>query len=591
MNHDVVNGIVILIGLGAGAQWVAWRFRLPSILLLLGVGFLAGPVFGFFKPDEILGDLTFPFVSLAAAVVLFEGGLTASLDEIRTVAAPVRRLIVIGVPVTWGLLTVAAFYLLDVSLGLALLLGAILVVTGPTVIGPLLRHARPQARIGSILKLEGIINDPIGAILAVLVFTGIRIDKTERALGVISVGVLKAAVLSVAVGLFAAYVFVKLRQRDLLPEFLHNAVILPAALVTFVVANSIQAESGLLAVTVMGMALASQKRVSIEKSVEFTEHARVLLISALFILLAARMKLTDFTELSTGALIFVALVILVVRPVSVWLATIRSGLAWRERAFFAAVAPRGVVAAAVSSVFALELVDEGYEEASVLMPVTFLVIATTVLVYGFSTTALVRAFGLGQGDSQGVLILGADRFARMFGSALKQRGFRTILVDSDRTKVERARLSGLEVVRGAILHRPLIQRLDLDGIGKFVALTPNDELNTLAAAHFSKLFGASDVYQLEPDADPGEPDQDFPLELLAHSFAAGATHERLAALAKGGAAISSTPLDSSLSLDEFHERFGMDAVPLFTIDEDGAATFVQKERPIGGPCELVSLMP
>ncbi|MGB5809632.1 MAG: sodium:proton antiporter [Polyangiales bacterium] len=591
MNHDVVNGIVILIGLGATAQWVAWRFKLPSILILLGVGFLAGPVFGLFLPDEILGDLTFPFVSLAAAIVLFEGGLTASIDEMRKVATPVRRLIMIGVPVTWTLLTIAAHYLLDVSVEVALLVGAILVVTGPTVVGPLVRHAKPQAHVGSILKLEGIINDPIGAILAVLVFQGIRIEQTERALSVISGGVLKAAVLSVAVGLLAAYLFVKLRQRDMLPEFLHNAVILPAALVTFAVANMIQAESGLLAVTVMGVALASQKRVSIEQSIEFTEHARVLLISALFILLTARMKLSDFTELSVGAALFVAAAIVIVRPVSVWVATIRSGLPWRERALFAAVAPRGVVAAAVSSVFGLELVDAGYEEASVLMPVTFLVIATTVLVYGFSTTPLVRALGLGQGEAKGVLILGADRFSRMLGQSLDQRGFRTILIDSDRSKIEKARLRGLEVVRGAVLHRPLLERLDLDGVGRFVALTPNDELNTLAASHFAKTFGDSEVYQLAPETDPGEPNQDFPLELLAESFALGNTYDTLAALTKSGAAITSTPLESALSTEEFHETYGLDAVPLFTISPEGSLDFVKSGRPIPGPGELVSLTP
>lgn len=591
MNHDVVNGIVILIGLGAAAQWVAWRFKIPSILVLLGVGFVAGPVTQMFRPDDVLGELTFPFVSLAAAVVLFEGGLSASLEEIRSVATPVRRLIVVGVPLTWAMVTGAAHYLLDVRFEVALLLGAVLVVTGPTVVGPLVRHARPRARIGSILKLEGIINDPIGAILAVLVFQGIRIEQTERALSVISGGVLKAAILSVAVGLLAAYIFVNLRQRDMLPEFLHNAVILPAALVTFAVANVIQAESGLLAVTVMGVALASQKRVSIEQSVEFTEHARVLLISALFILLTARMKLTDFTELSVGALIFVGVVILVVRPVSVWLSTIRSGLSWRERLLLAAVAPRGVVAAAVSSVFGLELVQAGYEEASVLMPATFLVIAMTVLVYGFSTAPLVRLLGLGQGETQGVLILGADQFARLLAEALQRRDFRVVLVDSDRNKVEKAHALGLEALRGAILHRPLLQRIDLDGVGRFLALTPNDELNSLAASHFTKLFGSSEVYQLPPDTNAGEPDQDFPIELLAQGFAVGQTHEKLAALVKSGAAITSSELEGSLSLEEFHQRFGLDAVPLFTVDEDGGLQFVRGEQPIPGPGELVSLTP
>ncbi len=589
MNHDIINGIVILVTLGAVAQWIAWRWRIPSILVLLTLGFVAGPVTGFFNPDEVLGELTFPFVSLAAAVVLFEGGLSASLDEIRGVAKPVRRLIVIGIPVTWAVLSAAAFFLLKLEIEIALLLGAILVVTGPTVIGPLLRHARPKARVASILKLEGILNDPFGAILAVLVFQGIKAEEVDRAFSVISFGILKAAVLSVAVGLLAAFLFVKLRERDLLPEFLHNAVILPAALVAYAVANVIQAESGLLAVTVMGVALASQKRVSIEQSVEFTEHTRVLLISALFILLTARMELSDITGLSLGALLFVAVAIVIARPLSVWLSTIRSGLPRNDRIFVGMIAPRGVVAAAVSSVFALELAESGYAEATTIMPVTFLVIAVTVLVYGLGATPLVRRLGLGQDSVQGMLILGADPFARLLGQAMTQRGLRVILIDSDRRKIESARTMGLEAERGSILHRPLLRRLDLDGVGRFLALTPNDELNTLAATHFAKLFGEANVYQLEPSSEPGHPPEDYPIELLAQPFAAGASHDTLTALTKSGAAIAIVTIEGSLSLDEFHERFGADAVPLVELDEEKNVSFVRKDQPIRGPGELLCL--
>jgi len=371
MHREVINGIVTLVALGAAGQWLAWRLKVPSILVLLAVGFAAGPITGLFKPQEVLGSLTFPFVSLAAAVVLFEGGLTASWDEIRDVATPVRRLIVMGIPITWAVLSAAGYYLLDLRVELALLLGAILVVTGPTVIGPLLRHARPHGKVGSVLKLEGIMNDPIGAVLAVLVFQGIKAEEADRAFSVVSGGILKAVLLSCAMGFVAAFLFVKARERNLLPEFLHNAVVVPFVLVVYAAANEIQQESGLLAVTVMGIALGSQKRISIEKGLEFTEHARILLISALFILLTARMEISDITNLPLTTLGFVAVVILLARPLSVWLSTWRSGLSRRERIFLSAMAPRGVVAAAVSSLFALELVAEGYEEAAILMPVTF----------------------------------------------------------------------------------------------------------------------------------------------------------------------------------------------------------------------------
>ncbi len=591
MHQETMNGIVMLIALGAGSQWVAWWLRIPSILVLLTAGFVAGPVTGIFQPDEVMGALTFPFVSLAAAVVLFEGGLSASWDEIKGVATPVRRLILIGIPITWATLTAAGHYLLDLRIELALLLGAILVVTGPTVIGPLLRHARPRGSVGSVLKLEGIINDPIGAILAVLVFQGIKAEEIDRAFSVVSAGIFKAAVVSGLLGLAAAYLFVKFREHNLVPEYLHNAVILPFALVVYAGANQIQEESGLLAVTILGIALASQKRVSMEQSLEFTEHARMLLISALFILLTARMKLSDLTGLPTAALGFVAVTIFVARPASVWISTVRSGLSRRERVFLSAMAPRGVVAAAVSSLFALELVDSGYEEASILMPVTFAVIALTVLTSGLSAVPLLERLGLAQSKPQGVLILGADRVGRTIALALQQHGFRALLVDSDSAKVEEARSLGLEARQGEILSRRLLRRLNLDGIGHFLAVTPNDDMNTLAVAHFRRVFGPANVHQAQPSTRRGHPMPGYASELQGNQFGGGATLNKLDALAKSGAAVTVTPVEETPTLDQVREQLGSDAVPLFAVNEAGDLLFIRSGEPLPGSGKLIVLSP
>ena len=591
MHHETMNGIVTLVALGAGSQWLAWRLRIPSILVLLTVGFVAGPVTGFFGPDEVLGALTFPFVSLAAAIVLFEGGLTASWDEIRGVAKPVRRLIVIGIPVTWGVLSVTAYYLLDLRIELALLLGAILVVTGPTVIGPLLRHARPRGSVASVLKLEGIINDPIGAILAVLVFQGIKAEEVERAFSVVTMGIVKAALVSSVIGLVAAFVFVKLREREFLPEFLHNAVVVPFALVVFALANRVQAESGLLAVTVMGIALASQKRVDMESSLEFTEHARILLISTLFILLTARMELSDIIGLPIATLGFVAIVIFVARPLSVFLSTIRSGLSNNERIFIGAMAPRGVVAAAVSSLFALELVETGYAEASILMPVTFSVIALTVLSSGLSAVPLVNRLGLAQTKPQGVLILSADRVGRTMGLALQQRDIQTLLVDRDKAKVDEARRLGLRAIRGEILSRRLLRELDLDGIGHFVALSSNDDVNTLAAAHFRRLFGEARVHQVRPSSELGRPKAGYASELQAPQLGDGATFDKLDALAKVSAAATPVALDEVSSMEDLQSRLGADSIPLFALDDEGTVSFVHAEEPWPTKGTLVALAP
>lgn len=591
MHHETMNGIVILISLGAGSLWIAWRLRIPSILVLLAVGFVAGPATGLFRPDEVLGSLTFPFVSLAAAVVLFEGGLSASWEEIRGVVTPVRRLILIGIPITWATLAAAAHYVLGLSIELALLLGAILVVTGPTVIGPLLRHAQPRGSVGSILKLEGIIIDPIGAILAVLVFQGIKAEEVERAFSVVSIGILKAAVLSGLLGLACAWLFVKVREREHLPEFLHNAVVLPFALVVYALANHIQAESGLLAVTVMGIALASQKRVDMEQSLEFTEHARTLLISVLFILLTARMELSDITELPIAVLGFVAVVIFVARPLAVAFSTVRSGISSREKVFLGAMAPRGVVAAAVSSLFALELVDAGYQEASILMPVTFAVIALSVLVSGLGAVPLAKRLGLAQRERKGVLILGADRVGRMFAQALARNGVPVLAVDSDAANVDEARRLGLRAKKGGVLSRRLLRDLDLGETGHFLALTPNDDVNTLAVARFRRISRAPNVHQIRPSTELGRPLPHYASELQAPQVAAGATFDKLAALEKAGAVSRTLPADEVTSLDELRERFGKDSVPLFAVDDEKRVSFVHADQPWPTSGTLVALAP
>jgi NhaP-type Na+/H+ or K+/H+ antiporter len=590
MHEETLNGIVTLVALGALSQWLAWRLRIPSILVLLATGFVAGPLTGFFEPDEVLGSLTFPFVSLAAAIVLFEGGLTASWEEIRGVAVPVRRLIIIGIPVTWSVLTFAAHLLLGLSAELSLLLGAILVVTGPTVIGPILRHARPRGDIGSVLKLEGIINDPIGAILAVLVFQGIRAEEAEQALSAAAVGIIKAALISGLLGYVAARVFVKFRERDMLPGFLHNAVVVPFVLVVFAAANHIQAESGLLAVTVMGIALASQNRVDMEQSLEFTEHARIILISVLFILLTARMEISDLTGLPAAAAGFVAVVILLARPASVALASVGSGLQRNEKLFLAAMAPRGVVAAAVSSLFALELVDMGYEAASMLMPVTFAVIASTVLVSGLLAVPLVQGLGLAQSEPQGVLIVGAGRAGRSLAQALGRHDIRVLLVDSDGAKIEEARRLGLLSRRGEILSRRVLRDLNLDGIGQFVALTPNDDVNTLAATHFARLFGEANVFQIQPSTDLGGPLPEYASELQAHWFAAGATLDKLEALAKSGGLTREIELDGK-TMEDVRDQYGMDVAPLFVIDAEGHVDFVDTDEDLPSTGTLVALSP
>ncbi|MCH7475818.1 MAG: cation:proton antiporter, partial [Gemmatimonadetes bacterium] len=339
-------GIASVFVIGISAQWLAWRLRIPSILLLLLAGFIAGPVTGWLDPDALFGELLFPTVSLAVAIILFEGGLNLDIRRLRAIGPVVRNLLVIGSPITWLVSAALAYILLDFPIPLAALLGAILVVTGPTVVIPLLRQVHASRRMSDIVKWEGIVSDPIGAILAVLVLdfilaTGVHegIAGGGSAIAPAVIGVTTAIVL----GLAGAGLIVLALHRYWVPDFLRSHVTLVAVLVVFAASNRVLAESGLLAVTVMGSALASQRVVRVRRIVQFKENLRVLLISALFVVVAARLPLHDPVYTDPRSLGFLVALILVQRPLAVAIATWRLDLTVQERVFLAFLAPRGIV--------------------------------------------------------------------------------------------------------------------------------------------------------------------------------------------------------------------------------------------------------
>ncbi|HYQ92220.1 MAG TPA: cation:proton antiporter, partial [Candidatus Competibacteraceae bacterium] len=300
--------------LGISTQWLAWRLELPAILLLLLFGLLAGPVTGLLQPEALLGPLLPPVVSLAVAVILFEGGLSLTLAELGHLGPVVRRLLTVGSLFTWAGSTGAAYYLLGFSLPLAALLGAILVVTGPTVIGPLLRHVRPQDRLALILRWEGIVIDPLGAILAVLVFEAVLAGGLSQATAKLATALLTTLAVGGLFGLLGAGLTVVLFKRYWIPDFLHSPMVLVLVIGCFTGANELRQESGLLAMTMMGIILANQGQVAIKHVSEFKENLSVLLVSSLFILLAARLQLSDLSQLDLASLGFLGVLILLLRP-------------------------------------------------------------------------------------------------------------------------------------------------------------------------------------------------------------------------------------------------------------------------------------
>lgn len=588
MSDDLLIGLAGLLAIGTAAQWLAWRLRLPSILLLLGCGFLAGPVTGFLNPDELLGDLLFPFVSLAVAVILFEGALGLSFAEIREVRSVVRKLISIGALITWFIASVAAHYILDLSGQLAVLLGAILIVSGPTVVGPLLRHVRPVARPNSVLKWEGILIDPIGVIVAVLVFEGITAGELSDPNIHAVQAFVETMLAGILIGLLGAIVIVIALRRYWIPDSLQNSVTLTVVVSIFTLSNATREESGLLAVVLMGVMIANQPWVSVHHIVDFKENLRALLLGTLFVLLAARLTMDNLGQMMhLNSLAFLALLIFFVRPLTVLVTTQGSLLTWRERALVAWVMPRGIVAAASSSTFALALVQRGFDEAAMLIPYTFMVIIGTVGIYGLTAAPVARWLGVARPNPQGTLIIGAHGWARQIARALMSAGFQVLMVDTNRANTAAARLEGIPTYYGSILAEYALDEINLDGIGRAVALTPNAEVNALAALRLTEVFDRSEVFQLP--ASPGKM-QERENGLSAHLrgrylFGTGMTYQHLSELFAAGAKVRTTDLTPEFDYDAFRAHHGSVAIPLFLIDEDGVLTVITEEsapRPHAG---------
>jgi NhaP-type Na+/H+ or K+/H+ antiporter len=569
MSEHLLIGLASIIVLGIVAQWLAWRLHLPSILLLLIFGFIAGPISGVLDPDELFGDLLFPLVSVSVAVILFEGGLSLRIDELRRVGHIVRNLTTIGIIVTWVLTSLAAHYISGVAWSPAVLIGAILVVSGPTVIIPLLRQIRPTGNIGSIIKWEGIVNDPFGAILAVLVFGVIIAGGFREGTSLAILGIGKALIFGSLIGLLSAAAVVLLLRRYLIPDFLQNPVSLMIVVVAYAASNAVQPESGLLAVTVMGVALANQKYVTIRHIVEFKENLRVLLISSLFIILAARISIDRLALLSWQAWAFVGALIIFVRPIMVTLSTIRSRLKWNEKLFLAWMAPRGIVAAAVASVFAIRLVETGHTDCGCIVPLTFQVIIGTVAIYGLTAPQIARWLKVAQPNPQGILFAGAQSWVRDIAAILKKEDFTVVLVDSNYYNVSTARNMNLSAHYGSILSENLLYDLQLDGIGRLLSLTSNDEVNSLAALHFIDIFGRSGVYQLPPSPTKHKSGKQAMAKHLQGRFLFGreATYENLAARFDSGAIVKRTDITEEFSFEFFKAMYGESAIPLFIITE------------------------
>jgi CPA1 family monovalent cation:H+ antiporter len=588
--------------LGAAAHWLAWRLRLPSILLLLVFGIALGQ---FINPDQFLAHLAgsdeslapkllFPIVSLSVAVILFAGGLSLRLVELREAGRAVLQLCTIGALITWLLTWFTVQNLFGFDARIAALFGAIMVVTGPTVVIPLLRHIQPARRVASTLKWEGIVVDPIGAVLAVLVFQAISQTGAATPGYALLTSLIKTLAAGFVLGLGGGYLLAQTIRRYWIPDHLHGVVFLTATLGLFAISNIYQAESGLLTVTVLGIYLANQKQASVRHVVEFKEHLVVLLIACLFIVLGSRLKPSDLIAFGWRGAAFLAAMVLAVRPASVLLSLLGTDLTWRERIFTALVAPRGVVAAAVTSVFSLEVAHLAAahpeaaamaplrDQADSLVPLAFLLIVGTVTIYGLSAGPLAGRLGLAVARPQGLLLAGASDWVRELAASLSGEGIPVVLVDTNLHNVVEARLRGLTAHGASILSEFVQDELDLSGIGRMLALTSNDEVNSLACTECIPLFGRASVFQLPPQKTSEKVHRESLSEHLRGRilFSPEATYDELARRFAAGQQIKKTKITQEFTFDQFREQYGDRALLLFLRNSLGEFKTAATDKPL-----------
>ncbi|TAM61350.1 MAG: sodium:proton antiporter [Rhodanobacter sp.] len=553
--------------IGFLAQWLAWRVKLPAILFLLLAGIVLGPVSGVLDPDKLLGSLLFPTVSLAVALILFEGSLSLRFHELPGIGHAVRGLVSYGATVTVLLLALAAHYVAGLGWPIALLFGALGCVTGPTVIAPMLRTLRPNERIANTLRWESIMIDPLGALFAVLIYEAVVSRQEGHTVGIFVATIGSGSVIGALAAALAAF----LLRRQLIPEYLQNYAVLAAVLLAFSVSNALTHESGLLAVTIMGIALGNMRGVHVDDILDFKENLTTVLVSMLFILLAARLHWPlPHGTLAAGLALFV-IAQLVVRPVNVALSSLGSELNWRERALIGWVAPRGIVAASVSALFALRLDALGVPGADALVPLIFILIIGTVVLQSATARPLALWLKVAEPEPRGLLIFGSDEVARAIGKALVDAGFRAVLADDDWDGIRRARMEGLDTFFGNPASPHAERYLDLTGIGRMLALSTHRERNSLACVHYRQEFGRDKVYRLRNLTPLENTDRAALSEnLLAPPlFDEEMTHGRFAEMLGQGWRIKSTRLSASFDWPHFIEQYGSHALLMFGVEEKG----------------------
>ncbi len=522
-------GIVIL---GIIAQWVAWRLKLPAILPLILIGLLVGPIATLYTGDGrkliepiwngttglFPGEGLYYFVSLAISIILFEGGLTLKQSEIRNVGPVITKLITLGSLVTFFGAGLAAHYIFGLSWQISFLFSALIIVTGPTVITPILRNIPLKKDVSAVLKWEGILIDPIGALAAVLVFEFISVGEGQGYTQTALIEFGKILLFGFTFGFTFAHALAFAIKKNLIPHYLLNVVSLSVVLLVFVESDVFAHESGLLAVVVMGMVMGNMNLPNIKELLYFKESLSVLLISILFILLAANINIADLELIyNWETLALFALIVFLIRPLGVFLSAAGSNLKFNEKMFIGWVGPRGIVAAGIASLFGSKLLAKGEPGAEYITPLVFVVVLGTVLLNATTARLFAKAVGVFLRKSEGILIIGASKVSRLIAEYLQENNRHVVLIDNNRTNIAKAKNLGLEALNVNIYSDNLSDNLELNDVGYLMALTGNSDINQFAINRFKDQFGENGSFRLVNSDEMNDPENNPREGLFSHT--------------------------------------------------------------------------
>ncbi|KKB36456.1 cation:proton antiporter [Bacillus thermotolerans] len=595
MFDSILFYLMLIILLGIVSQWLSWRYSLPAIVIMSVAGLALGPVFGIVDPQNDFGNLFQPIISIAVAIILFEGSLSLNFKEIKDLKRPIIRITTLGAFIAWLLGSAAAHYVAGLSWSVSLVIGGLFIVTGPTVILPLLRQAKLKQRTAAILKWEGIIVDPFGALLAVLAFEIVQVANSDNEGLTAFLPFFAASIFAVFLGWALGKGIGHMMERGQIPEFLKAPGVFVMVIACFTITDEIMHETGLLAVTAMGITMANMPISSLRDMRHFKENMSLLLISSIFVMLTASLTMDVLMQVFNWHIIlFVILMMFIVRPLSIWLSTIGTDLTTKERALVGWIAPRGIVALTVSGYFAERLLAAGYEDAEMLTSLTFALVFATVCAHGFSISWLAKRWGLAVEDKPGILIVGSSSFTIGFAKVLQEEDVPVMIVEESWRRLRKAREADIAVYYGDLLSEGAEHELEITPYQYMMTATDDDAYNTLVSNTFIPEIGRANVYQLRTETHRQVDSNDYAKSLGGNSlFSEDVTWESLHEKMSNQYGFRRTQLTEQYGYEQYEAERDQRTIPLALIKKNGKIAFYSKGNDPTGEAgdTVVSLAP